>query len=190
MVDHEASWINSCQNCLPVDEHLNSWLLRTEESECDLVQAWCYRQNYTLVLIPKEVLRARVNTLELPRNRVAVSRELAWSPDPSGWAVLLTDNFIKLLLGREGCLQVVSIDLLFDLLMHFLESLVDVFDIYKRLIGQTNIFEIHLLDFMSRRAHTSLMLDFLVSVSFNALISRTCSLSKSSNLYRSHFMSI
>lgn len=72
VMDHKAGRVDRCQDGLPVDKHLNGWLLGTEEAKCDLVKAWSYSQDDALVLIPEEVLWAGVYILDLPRHSVAI----------------------------------------------------------------------------------------------------------------------
>ena len=191
MMDHETGRINSCEDSLSIDKHLNSGLFSAEETKADLIETWCDSQDYTLIFVPKEVLWACVDTLDLPGDSIAVCTELTRTPDPTSSTVLLAEHLVELLLGCQGCFQVSPVHFSFDFLVHLLEGLVYIFDIYmgKEQLGNAGSLYLYLLDFMSKRAHTSLMLDFFVIMSLNALTSLICSASNSSNLGRSHFMS-
>lgn len=130
-MDHKAGRINSRQDGLTVDEHLHSGLFGAEEAQGDFIEARSYRKNSTLVFIPEEILWACVDTLDFPRHCVTIAVKLAGAPDPASRAVLLTEHFVEGLLRGESTLEVSSIDLLLNLLMHLLECFVDVVDVYE-----------------------------------------------------------
>ena len=76
-MDHETGRINSCEDSFSINQHLDCGLLSAEETKADLVETRCDGQYHTLILIPKEVLWTCVNTLDLPRDSIAVRTELA-----------------------------------------------------------------------------------------------------------------
>ena len=97
-MDDKAGGVHCSQDSLSIYEHLDGGLLRAEEAEGDLVKTGGNGQDDTLVLVPKEVLRTRVDTLDLPRNGVTIGTELSRLPDPSCCTIFLTKYLIKLLL--------------------------------------------------------------------------------------------
>ena len=131
VVDHEARRIDSRQDRLSIDKHLDGRFLGTEESHSYFVETWRHRQDHTFVFVPEEVLGARIHALDLPGDRVTVRSQLARAPDPASRAVLLAKHLVELLLGGEGSLEVAPIHLLLNIFVHLLESFVYILDVYR-----------------------------------------------------------
>lgn len=52
VVDHEAGWVDCCENGFSVDQYLDSGLFGAEEAKSDLIKARSYGQNHAFVFVP------------------------------------------------------------------------------------------------------------------------------------------
>ena len=102
-----------------------------EEAERDLIKARRHSQDYGLLLLPEEVLRASVHRLDFPGHCVSIGRQAARLPEPPRYAVLLAQRLIyHILLGHRGRV-ILLVNLLLDLKVHLGKGLVYIFNIYK-----------------------------------------------------------
>jgi hypothetical protein len=108
---------------------LNCGLLAIEEAHSQLIETRRYSNNTGALFGPDEVIFARVDRLDFPRDREAVRREVAAMPQPPGRAILGHQALIDLLLLHQPELKLRLVDSRFYSLMHSSECFVDVFDI-------------------------------------------------------------
>ena len=88
-------WLVHRQKWLAVKMDLNSWLLFRVEAERNLIETRRYSNDACLALFPQEIVRASVQCLNFPRNKIVRSFHLSTLPNPPSYAILSTERFIN-----------------------------------------------------------------------------------------------
>ena len=139
VVDYVARGIDCWKDWLTIDQHLNSWLLCAKEPKIDLIQSRSNSKHHRLVLIPQEVFRARVDSLDFPWNSKSIL-EFAWLPEPSSWTVFSAKCFVDAVLFLKSLAQLCLSDHYFvHLFMDLVKSLVYLFCVWLHVEQSTDV---------------------------------------------------
>ena len=90
---------NLCHSFNSINHYIKYWfVLSTKQSTFKLVDSWRNSQNTCFILLPKEVLRASINILLFPRDRIIIL-PFSTLPIPSSKTILCTKRLCQQLIS-------------------------------------------------------------------------------------------